>query len=121
MGNFGKASVSKGILLRRYPMLRSTVLFACLLALLTATAAISAPRELQVDLAINAGSERTLQVSPGEYQVRVINKVPKFAYSIEVDVSFTPIPPLTPPGGGGGLATTACQDLSTEAGLIRKI
>jgi len=99
-------------------MFRQTLFFA-LLTLLTSTAAISAPPELQVDLATGAGTERTFQISSGDYQVRIINKVPKLAYSIEVEVSFITIPPLTPPGGGSGTLTQPCQDLSTESGLIR--
>jgi hypothetical protein len=74
---------------------------------------------LRVDLASGAGSERTFQIQPGEYTVRILNKVPQFAYAIEVEASFTPIPPLAPPSGGAAKTISACQDLSDEAGLIR--
>jgi len=101
-------------------MPRNALVF--IFAVLVAAAANAAgPRQLQVDLAVDPGTERTFQVQPGDYTLLVVSKVPQFVYSIQIEESFIPIQPLTPPGPGANLIPSdPCLDLTTATGKVNR-
>jgi hypothetical protein len=60
-------------------------------------AAEAATQQLRADLATDPGTQQIVQVAPGDYTVLIVNKVPKAAYSVQVEVDNTAVPPLTAP------------------------
>jgi hypothetical protein len=86
---------------------------------LTAAAA-SATTQLKVDLATDPGTEQVGQVAPGDYTVLIVDKAPKKAYGVQVEVNFTPVPPLTPPAGGAApRIDDPCLQLTNDTSEIR--
>lgn len=116
-------------------MLQRLVFFTLLLAVfLTAgTSFAAASRQIRIDLAaIDSGSERTLETSPGEYTVTIVNRLPQGAYDVQVAVSFISLEPLPVPGSRGQeeitppcpeltAATTELLDSATEAEMPARV
>lgn len=104
-----------------HPRFKTSVL--ALTVLVFASTADAVPLKLQIDLATqDPGSERTLPLSPGEYEIQIINKVPTKSYNVQATVSAFTIPPLQRPGAGAGQEDapgTPCRNLAIAAGTIR--
>src|SRR6185295_20089672 len=79
-----------------------------------------APQQLRIDLAaIDPGSERTLETSPGEYTVALVNRVPQGTYDVQTAVSFIPLAPLPVPGSRGQAeADQPCPELAAATAAL---
>jgi hypothetical protein len=103
---------------------RSLVTLAFLGLLSTVASGIAgAATPLKADLATDPGTEQIIQVPAGDYTVLITDKAPKKAYSVQVEVNFTPIPPLTAPSPLGTTSFTEetgpCAQLADDATSIR--
>ncbi len=76
---------------------RRILVFLTLAGLVTVAANAASAQELKVDLASDPGTEQIEQTPPGDYTILIVDKAPKNAYSVQIEVNFTPIAPLPPP------------------------
>jgi hypothetical protein len=102
---------------------RHSLVILALTGLLTAVSSgiAGAATPLKADLATDPGTEQIIQVPPGDYTVLIVDKAPSKAYSVQVEVNFTPVPPLTPPPGGATarLVTDLCSRLEKDTTALR--
>jgi hypothetical protein len=75
----------------------AAVILAGLLPAFSPGTAGAATQQLKADLATDPGTQQIVQVAPGDYTVLIVNKVPKAAYNIQVEVDNTPVPMLPIP------------------------
>lgn len=102
---------------------RSLVTLAFLGLLSTVASGIAnAATVLKADLATDPGTEQIIQVPTGDYTVLVTDKAPQKAYSVQVEVNFTPVPPLAPPPGGAMahlVLDDPCAQLDKDVSALR--
>lgn len=83
------------------------------------TAAFASPVRSQSNLTINLAEDAadTVQVSPGDYRIRIVHRVPRYDYSVTVQHGFEAIPKIPTPSLQG--LTADCADARAVMGELR--